>query len=213
MSLEEFHSCKSNLIVDNLFGVSNHTLFDEENDEENDELEEIIIEKIEAIEDDYDDYGDDYDYQEDTEIEYYESKLLNFKAANERNSFEVRNDLYRRNKNKNKKEKIRRKYFHFMSYPRYLPRYRVLLPEGDSPSIDIMEYKDGTKIWFFHDEYHRLDGPAWIHDNGDTDWYINDYYVTSEITEWAKTHSIDLDNLTDVDKALIKIVWADYDGK
>ena len=80
----------------------------------------------------------------------------------------------------------------------------------DGPAI---EYKDGTKIWFFHDEYHRLDGPAWIHDNGDTDWYINDYYVTSEITEWAKTHSIDLDNLTDVDKALIKIVWADYDGK
>ena len=77
----------------------------------------------------------------------------------------------------------------------------------DGPAV---EYKDGTKEWHFRGKCHRLDGPAWIHYNGDTDWFINDYYVTKEINKWAKENSIDLDNLTDVDKALIKIFWVDY---
>ena len=66
--------------------------------------------------------------------------------------------------------------------------------------------------------WHRLDGPAYIKfkDDGspeDCQWYINDFYVTDIITDWAKDNDIDLDNLTEVDKALIKLTWADYYGK
>ena len=66
---------------------------------------------------------------------------------------------------------------------------------------------------------HRLDGPAVLFSplfvknynlNRDTCWFINDFEVTDEITKWAKENDIDLDNLTDVDKALIKLVWVNY---
>ena len=60
---------------------------------------------------------------------------------------------------------------------------------------------------------HRLDGPAIVWVNESTSWFINGYNVSTQIRKWAKENNIDLDNLTDVDKALIKIVWADYDGK
>ena len=64
-------------------------------------------------------------------------------------------------------------------------------------------------------DWHRLDGPAYILFDSDgmvstASWYINDDIVTEKITTWAKENSIDLNNLTDVDKALIKLVWADY---
>ena len=44
----------------------------------------------------------------------------------------------------------------------------------------------------------------------DSSWYINSHRVTAQITKWAKDNGIDLDNLTEVDKALIKLVWSDY---
>ena len=56
---------------------------------------------------------------------------------------------------------------------------------------------------------HRLDGPAFLCCSGGL-WFINGFDVTIGIYQWAEENSIDLDNLTDVDKALIKIVWADY---
>ena len=56
---------------------------------------------------------------------------------------------------------------------------------------------------------HRLDGPAFLCHSGGL-WFINGKNVTDKITTWAKDNDIDLDNLTDVDKAFIKIVWADY---
>ena len=68
----------------------------------------------------------------------------------------------------------------------------------------------GEKYWFQCGERHRLDGPASIFSNGTTVWYINGSNVTDEITQWAKDNDIDLDNLTYEDKALIKLIWADY---
>ena len=68
---------------------------------------------------------------------------------------------------------------------------------------------NGNKYWYLNDKIHRLCGTA-IDYNGRKEWYINDHDVTQEITKWAADNKIDLDNLTDVDKALIKIVWADY---
>ncbi len=77
----------------------------------------------------------------------------------------------------------------------------------DGPAI---EYADGTKVWYINGKRHRLDGPAAIYVGGNTHWYINDYPVTPQISQWAEENNIDLDNLTEVDKALIKLIWVDY---
>ena len=79
----------------------------------------------------------------------------------------------------------------------------------DGPAV---EYTSGLKIWYKHGERHRLDGPAVEYpDNlGKSNWYINDANVTNKIIKWAENNDIDLDNLTEVDKALIKLTWADY---
>ena len=57
---------------------------------------------------------------------------------------------------------------------------------------------------------HRLDGPAFISYTGSCHWYINNLVVTAGITKWAEDNNIDLDNLTEDDKLLIKLVWANY---
>ena len=85
-----------------------------------------------------------------------------------------------------------------------------LLHRKDGPAI---EHYDGEKRWYKNGDLHRLDGPAVILDDGSHTWFINGYNVSTQIRKWAKENNIDLNNLTDVDKALIKIVWADYDGK
>lgn len=62
----------------------------------------------------------------------------------------------------------------------------------------------------------RLDGPVYINKETDengkniTEWWVNGFHVTDEITQWAKDNDIDLDNLSEDDKLLIKLVWADY---
>ena len=80
-----------------------------------------------------------------------------------------------------------------------------ILHREDGPAIDC---KDGTKFWFVHGVPHRLDGPAIIWADGVKEWCVNDIEIKEEITKWAKELSIDLDDLSDVDKALIKIVWS-----
>ena len=77
----------------------------------------------------------------------------------------------------------------------------------DGPAIEL---KSGTKKWLVNNKFHRLDGPAIEWNDGSCEWWINGFFVDEEITTWASDNDIDLDNLTDVDKALIKIVWADY---
>jgi len=77
----------------------------------------------------------------------------------------------------------------------------------DGPAI---EHQDGYKEWRHHHKRHRLDGPAITWGDEHKEWYINDVEVTDEITQWAKENEIDLDNLTEVDKALIKLTWVDY---
>ena len=72
------------------------------------------------------------------------------------------------------------------------------------------EYKNGDTEWYIDGKLHRLDGPAIIWDDDNKEWWVNDIEITDEIIQWAQENDIDLDNLTGVDKALIKIVWADY---
>ena len=71
-------------------------------------------------------------------------------------------------------------------------------------------YPDGAQHWFKNGFRHRVDGPAIVNPNGRGHWYINDFYVTEKIIQWAEENDIDLDNLSDVDIALIKLTWADY---
>ena len=60
---------------------------------------------------------------------------------------------------------------------------------------------------------HRLDGPAIVWANGSTNWFINGYNVSTQLRKWAKENGINFSRLSNEDKALIKLIWADYDGK
>jgi hypothetical protein len=58
---------------------------------------------------------------------------------------------------------------------------------------------------------HRLDGPAFTW--GDySEWWINGHHVTAKMIKWAKERDIDLNNLTDLDKAVIMMEWSNYNG-
>jgi len=81
------------------------------------------------------------------------------------------------------------------------------LHREDGPAI---EYSNGDMAWVINGETHRLDGPAVKFGNWATSWFINDYEVTEEITQWAEENEIDLDNLSEDDKLLIKLVWGSY---
>ena len=44
------------------------------------------------------------------------------------------------------------------------------LHRKDGPAV---EYADGDKEWYIHDNLHREDGPAIEYTNGDREWYIH----------------------------------------
>ena len=77
----------------------------------------------------------------------------------------------------------------------------------DGPAI---ENHDGHKQWWVNSKCHRLDGPAIEFADGGSVWYFHGIRDSRVITQWAEENEIDLDNLTEVDKALIKLTWADY---
>ena len=58
--------------------------------------------------------------------------------------------------------------------------------------------------------WHRLDGPAVIPDNGKPEWFINNYPASNEVERFAKEMFIDLENLTEEDKTLIAIEFANF---
>ena len=64
--------------------------------------------------------------------------------------------------------------------------------------------------WYIHGKKHRLDGPAVVYNDGPSSWWINGRCVDKQIKSWADTQGIDLDNLSDNDKVLIKLTWGDY---
>jgi len=77
----------------------------------------------------------------------------------------------------------------------------------DGPAI---EYTDGYKEWRYHHKRHRLDGPAIIWGDEHKEWWISGHPVTDIITNWAKENDIDLEYLSEDDKLLIKLTWANY---
>ena len=63
--------------------------------------------------------------------------------------------------------------------------------------------------WYINGLRHRLDGPAVVWPNGSM-WYINGKVVDKEIREWATMFAINLNKLSDEDKQMIALYWADY---
>jgi hypothetical protein len=78
----------------------------------------------------------------------------------------------------------------------------------DGPAI---EFSNGIKQWWINGNIHRLDGPAFITPAYDV-WYINGFDVDTDIHEWADERDIDLNNLSDLDKAVIALEWGNYNG-
>jgi hypothetical protein len=66
-------------------------------------------------------------------------------------------------------------------------------------------HSDGTQGWWLNDKLHREDGPAYIGCYGTQYWYINGKHITKEVTIWAKERNIDLNNMSDEDKMVLKI--------
>ena len=77
----------------------------------------------------------------------------------------------------------------------------------DGPAV---EYRDGTKKWIVRGQFHNVNGPAIIYSTGVVKWYIKGKNITNEIIQWAEENSIDLNNITNEDKLLIKLIWGDY---
>ncbi len=82
-----------------------------------------------------------------------------------------------------------------------------LLHREDGPAV---EYIDGEQQWWVNGNIHRLCGPALVRPHNRSAWFINSLNVTDKIQEWAKENDIDLNNLTEVDIAIIKITWVNY---
>jgi hypothetical protein len=83
------------------------------------------------------------------------------------------------------------------------------LHREDGPAIDWHHQKE----WIINDQRHRLDGPAVINKIHEVrEWWINDYEVTDEIHKWAEERNIDLENLSELDKAVIVLEWSNYSG-
>ena len=63
----------------------------------------------------------------------------------------------------------------------------------------------GDQFWYKDGKRHRDDGPAVIWSDGDQSWYIHNEDITNEVTQWAEQCNIDLDNMSESDKLILKI--------
>lgn len=81
----------------------------------------------------------------------------------------------------------------------------------DGPAI---VYDNGHEVYYNHGKFHRLDGPSLFYTAGDGtkegSWFFNGIYVNEMLWKWADDLDIDLNNLTDADKLIIEMTWADY---
>ena len=58
--------------------------------------------------------------------------------------------------------------------------------------------------------WNRFDGPCYFTMGGVESWWINDCDVTPLIKDWAKENDIDLNNLSNENINLIKLIWSDF---
>jgi hypothetical protein len=76
------------------------------------------------------------------------------------------------------------------------------LHREDGPAVI---YSDGTQEWFINGKLHREDGPAIIWPDGSKLWYLNGKNITKEVNYWANERNIDLNDMSDMDKMVLKI--------
>jgi hypothetical protein len=76
------------------------------------------------------------------------------------------------------------------------------LHREDGPAII---YSYGSKYWYKYDKIHCEDGPAVILSGGNKYWYKDEIDIANDVYTWAKQCDIDLENITDCDKLLLKI--------
>jgi hypothetical protein len=82
----------------------------------------------------------------------------------------------------------------------------------DGPAV---VYANIDMTWYFNGKIHRLDGPAVMWPGmagGIFEWHINGFYVDQKIKAWARERDIDLNNLSELDKAVIAMEWSNYEG-
>ena len=82
------------------------------------------------------------------------------------------------------------------------------LHRKDGPAVI---FPDGTQYWYLNGKLHREDGPAVIYSNGTQYWYLNGNDITNEVNNWTKERIIDLNNMCDMDKLVLKLemkMWA-----
>ena len=72
----------------------------------------------------------------------------------------------------------------------------------DGPAVI---WPDGTQHWYKGGKRHREDGPAVIWPDGTQHWWLNGKDFTDDIINWAKERNIDLNNMSDDDKIILKI--------
>jgi hypothetical protein len=75
------------------------------------------------------------------------------------------------------------------------------LHREDGPAVI---FPDGSQAWFLNGKYHREDGPAVIYSNGNREWYLSGKVITYKVYNWAKERNIDLNNMSDMDKMVLK---------
>jgi hypothetical protein len=63
---------------------------------------------------------------------------------------------------------------------------------------------DGRQEWYLNGNIHREDGPAVIYPSGTQEWWLNDKEITENVTNWANERDIDLNNMSDEDKMILK---------
>ena len=76
------------------------------------------------------------------------------------------------------------------------------LHREDGPAIIC---PDGTQRWYLNGKCHREDGPAIIYSDGTQVWYLDDNHITNEVIHWANERNIDLNNMSDMDKLVLKL--------
>ena len=72
----------------------------------------------------------------------------------------------------------------------------------DGPAVI---YSDGRQDWYLNGKRHREDGPAIICPDGEQYWYLNDNDISDNVIHWANERNIDLNNMSDMDKLVLKL--------
>lgn len=81
-------------------------------------------------------------------------------------------------------------------------------------------FASGRLEWFYHGDYHRIDGPAIEYSNtfsvpmlkNRSVWYIYGYLIDDvKYKEWIEENGMNIENLSEEDKLFIDLAWKSSD--